>query len=221
MSLIDRIQRALVIAPHPDDEILGVGGTTARLAAMGRDVQVAIVTTGVPPRFAANDVARVAAETVAAHLQVGISHTQQLGLPAAALDTVPHADLNQAIGAVVASVQPDTLFVPFLGDVHLDHQLVFNSAMVTARPCAGAYPARVLAYETLSETNWYAPGLTPIFAPNVYVDIAAHLETKLAAFASFASQVREFPSERSPDALRALAMLRGATVNRAAAEALC
>ncbi|WP_426170234.1 PIG-L deacetylase family protein [Sandarakinorhabdus sp. DWP1-3-1] len=219
MSIVDRMQRVLVIAPHPDDEILGVGGTMARLAAAGRDVEVAIVTRGAPPRFSAADVARVAAEAATAHALVGVRRTHWLDFPAAALDQVPHADLNAAIGALVADVAPDTLFVPFIGDVHLDHQLVFNAAMVAARPRDGNCPQRVLAYETLSETNWYAPGITPTFAPNVHIGIADQLETKLAAFAAFASQVQAFPAERSPEALRALAMLRGATVGHAAAEA--
>ena len=109
--------------------------------------------------------------------------------------------------------------MPFPGDIHRDHQLVFEAAMVAARPAGPVYPLRILAYETLSETNWNAPFLTPAFTPNVFIDIAETLETKLAAFAAFASQVRAFPAERSVEALSALARLRGATVHRAAAEA--
>lgn len=219
MSMIDTIQRALVIAPHPDDEILGCGGTIARLIALGREVHVAIVTSGAAPRFNADHVATVEAEARAAHAFLGVKQTHFLGFPAAELDRVAHADMNGAMQKLVAEVQPDAMFLPFFGDIHVDHQLVFTSAMVAARPRGALYPARLYAYETLSETNWYAAGITPGFLPNVFVDIAGHLATKIEAFRHFRSQVAAFPNERSVEALTALATLRGATVHREAAEA--
>lgn len=217
--MIARMSRVLVLAPHPDDEVLGVGGVMARLAASGAVVEVGIVTEGKAPQFSAEQVAAVRAEAAAAHGVLGVTRTHHLGLPAAGLDQVPHAELNRAIAGLIAAVRPDTLFVPFPGDIHRDHQLVFEAAMVAVRPTRDDYPVRVLAYETLSETNWNAPFLTPAFAPNVFIDITATLGTKLEAFGAFVSQVRAFPSERSVEALSALARLRGATVHRAAAEA--
>ena len=217
--MIARIARALVLAPHPDDDVLGVGGVMARLAAAGARVEVGIVTEGKAPQFAAAQVAQVRAEAAAAHALLGVAATHHLGLPAAGLDRLAHADLNRAIADLVVAVRPDTLFVPFPGDIHRDHQLVFEAAMVAVRPAGPDYPVRVLAYETLSETNWNAAFLTPAFTPNVFIDISDTLQTKLGAFAAFASQVRAFPAERSVEALSALARLRGATVHRAAAEA--
>lgn len=211
--------RILVIAPHPDDEVLGCGGTMARLADMGSSVEVAIVTEGKPPRYDRVGVAKIRAEATAAHVLLGVRSTHYLDLPAAELDGIPHADLNAAIGALIEATMPDTIFVPFVGDIHLDHQLVFRSTMVAARPRQASYPRTILAYETLSETNWSAPYVEPIFAPTVYVDIASTLDRKLAAFAAYESQCCVFPNERSPEAIRALAMLRGATVHRHAAEA--
>jgi carbamoyl-phosphate synthase large subunit len=192
--MLDSIATALVLAPHPDDEILGCGGTMARLVAMGRAVHVGIVTSGQPPRFAAQGVAQVRAEAVAAHAAIGVTATHWLDLPAAALDTLAHAELNAAIGQLVREVAPDTLFVPFVGDIHRDHQLVFEAALVAARPRGPGSPRRVYAYETLSETNWNAPYLTPAFLPNMFVDISATLDVKLAAFGLFASQVQPAPS---------------------------
>lgn len=218
-GMLDTIDCALVIAPHPDDEILGCGGTMARLADMARTVHVAIVTSGTEPRFRAADVARVRSEAQAAHARIGVTRTHWLDFPAAGLDSVPHATLNAAIGKLVDDVRPDTLFVPFIGDIHRDHQLVFESALVAARPRSTPFPVRVYAYETLSESNWNAPYLSPGFIPNLFVDIAAQLERKLDAFAQFASQVQPPPSERSIEALRALATLRGATAHLGAAEA--
>jgi LmbE family N-acetylglucosaminyl deacetylase len=220
MPLLDSIKRALVVAPHSDDEVLGCGGTMARLAQMGCEVHVAILTRGMPPRFDEAGAAAVRTEAQAAHQLLGVHTTHWRDFPAAELDRVAHADLNAAMIELVETIAPDTLFLPFIGDIHIDHQLVFSSGMVAARPRGANYPARVYAYETLSETNWNAPGVTPAFQPNVFVDISDQIILKGEAFAHcFRSQVQKFPSERSPQALEALARLRGANVYRAAAEA--
>lgn len=219
MSFLNDKGPVLVVAPHPDDEVLGLGGTMARLAGAGVPVHVAIVTSGRAPRFAPAQRDTVRAEAKAAHAALGVTQTHYLDCPAAELGEFPHADLNGAIGTLVRDLDPVTIFAPHPGDIHLDHQLTFLSSLVAARPHQAAYPRRIFAYETLSETNWNAPYLTPAFVPQVFVDISATLERKLEAFALFASQQRTAPHERSVAALRALATLRGATVHRAAAEA--
>ncbi|MFK4873904.1 PIG-L deacetylase family protein [Novosphingobium sp. ZW T3_23] len=215
---LDHYGTVLVVAPHPDDEILGCGGTMARMAQAGMDVQVVVVTSGRPPAFSEEGVARVQAEMRRAHAHIGVSQVHMLDFPAASLDIVPAAELNAELGRVVRAVRPDTLLVPFLGDIHQDHQLAFLAAMVAARPRDRTVPTRVLAYETLSETNWYAAPLTPPFVPNVHIDIAGTLQRKLEAFAMFESQVRDFPDERSLITIEALARLRGSTVFSEAAE---
>ena len=109
--------------------------------------------------------------------------------------------------------------MPHPGDIHRDHQEVFAAALVAARPNGPRHPARILAYETLSETNWNAPYLSPAFQPQVFVDVTTTLEAKIEAMGRYASQLRPFPNERSLEAIRALAALRGAAVHRHAAEA--
>lgn len=219
MRGLDHMGRTLVIAPHPDDEILGCGGTMARLAAAGNWVGVAIVTRGTAPQFSEEFVRSVRAEAAAAHAMIGVADTRYLDLPAAALDTLPATRLNGALAQLVEDVAPDTLFLPFVGDIHTDHQLTFLAAMVASRPRNAAVPSRIYAYETLSETNWYAPGITPAFTPNMFIDITDTLEAKLGAFGCFKSQLRPFPDERSLEAIRALATMRGASMYRKAAEA--
>lgn len=211
--------RTLVIAPHPDDEVLGAGGTIARLADLDLDAFVAVVTSGRPPMFSAEAAKAVRAEATRAHAHLGVRETYWLDQPAAQLFETPHSTLNAAIGDVVRKVAPTTLLVPFIGDIHLDHQLVFQSSLVAARPHQPDYPRMVLAYETLSETNWNAPYLTPGFAPTLFVGIEDGIERKVEAMQMFESQMRTAPHERSVDAIRALATLRGATVHRPAAEA--
>jgi N-acetylglucosamine malate deacetylase 1 len=211
--------RTLVIAPHPDDEVLGAGGTIARLSNAGHAVDVAIVTKGQPPTYPAGTVAALKDEAKQAHGHLGVHRTHWLDLPAAQLTETPTHEINAAILKMIRDVNPQTLLVPFIGDMHVDHQRIFSSCLVAARPHQALYPKTILAYETLSETNWNAPYVTPAFTPNVYVDIAGTLDRKLEAFRLYTSQVKDPPHERSIESLRTLASYRGATVHRSAAEA--
>lgn len=208
----------LVVAPHPDDEILGAGGTMAKLADAGREVHVCIVTRGKPPAFSEKMIATTRDEAARAHAHIGVSHVHWMDHTAADLDSLPHKDLNASLGALIKEVDPSVLILPHVGDIHLDHQLIFLSGLVGARPHQAEFPHTVLAYETLSETNWNAPYLSPAFLPNVYCDISDTIDRKLDAFALFESQARQPPHERSVESLRALATLRGATVHAHAAE---
>jgi LmbE family N-acetylglucosaminyl deacetylase len=219
LDIFLKLGRTLVIAPHPDDEVLGAGATIARLAEAGDEVHVAVVTRGRPPVYADAEVAAIRDEARKAHAHLGVRRTHWLDLPAAELTETPTRTVNKAILDIVRHVDPDTIMVPFPGDIHVDHQRVFTSALVAARPHQARYPRTILSYETLSETNWNAPYLTPQFSPNLFIDVSNTLERKLEAFRFYASQVRMAPHERSPEALAALARLRGATVHLAAAEA--
>jgi LmbE family N-acetylglucosaminyl deacetylase len=211
--------RTLVVAPHPDDEVLGCGGTIARLAASGLEVHVAVITEGKPPTYSEESVVKVKNEALRAHQLLGVTHTSWLGLPAAALAETAHSTINAALYELVTRIKPRTVLVPFPGDIHVDHQLVFASSLVAARPHYEGFPELILAYETLSETNWNAPYLTPAFTPNVFVDISQQMDRKLDAMRCFESQLRQAPHERSIETLRALAVVRGATVLKSAAEA--
>lgn len=217
--MIEQFGRVLVIAPHPDDEVLGCGGTMARLAAMGAEVHVLVTTEGKPPQYSRESVEQVRSEMRDAHEVLGVAKTHLLDLPAAALDTVPASRINAAVGEIVDAVMPDTLLLPFFGDIHTDHQAIFTAAMVAARPRRAKVPRNILCYETLSETNWYAPPMTPAFMPNVFVGIGDTLSKKIEAFQKYQSQVKAFPDERSIEAIEALARVRGATVFLSAAEA--
>jgi LmbE family N-acetylglucosaminyl deacetylase len=217
--LSDVFGRTLVIAPHADDEVLGAGGTIARLASEGAEVRIVIVTEGKPPHYASEAVSRVREEARRAHSILGVGRTDWMGFPAAGLAETAVSVLNRSLFEIVSAYSPQTLLLPFVGDMHVDHQIVFTSALVAARPHQEQYPRLILAYETLSETNWNAAYVTPSFIPHVFIDIEEHLETKLEAMSAFQSQLRPTPHERAIETLRALATLRGATVFSRAAEA--
>lgn len=209
----------LVLAPHPDDEVLGCGGLIHRLAGEGARVCVAVVTRGWEPLFPERQVEQVRREARAAAGVLGVADLRFLDLPVTRLHLMPAHEINAAIGRVIADVDPALLLLPFPGDVHEDHQRVFESALVAVRP-GSAPPAlrRIWCYETLSETHWRGAGMGPAFEPHVFVDISAHLDAKVEALRCYASQVRPAPHARSLEAVEALARLRGATAGFAAGE---
>ncbi|OKH38058.1 PIG-L domain-containing protein [[Phormidium ambiguum] IAM M-71] len=214
-----RNKKIMIIAPHADDEVLGVGGTMARFAAEGAEVYVVIATKGYPPHYSEELSTTVREQALVANRLLGVKETQFLGLPAANLDCIPFRDINHKLVEAIRKIQPETLYIPFNGDLHIDHQRIFLSALVAARPNCINAPRKIYAYETLSETNWNAPYLTPNFVPNIFVDISDYLPMKIEAMQIYASQIKPFPHERSPEALKALATIRGSTIGRFAAEA--
>ena len=211
--------RVLVIAPHPDDEIIGVGGTIAKRAKDGDEVYVCVVTKGKSPLFNDEFIEQGRKECRKADKKLGVKETIFLDFPAVMLETVPRYEFNGKISEVVNSIKPDEVYIPHRGDMQIDHQMVVDATMVAVRPRGNNYPKRVYAYETLSETGWNIPNIVNEFIPTVYEDITDTYEVKLEAMAIFESQLSAFPEARSIGAIKALAKYRGATVSVKAAEA--
>ena len=211
--------KVLVIAPHPDDEIIGVGGTIAKRTASGDEVYVCVVTKGVPPIFDIEFIEQDRRECREADALLGVKETLFLDFPAVMLETVPRYQINGRICDVVQTIKPDEVYIPHRGDMQLDHQLVVDAAMVSLRPKYDHVVKRIYAYETLSETGWNVPNTTNEFIPNVYEDISDTISLKMKAMALFQSQLAPFPAARSLTAIEALAKFRGSTVNIVAAEA--
>ena len=213
------VRRVLVIAPHPDDEVLGCGGTVAKHVQIGDEVYLCIVTKAYPPEWPEAEMGDRKGEVLDASQILGIKKTYFLDLPTVKLDTIPQKELNDLITQTVNEVQPEVVYIPHKGDVNKDHGLVFDAAMVAIRPRPGSLIKRVLSYETLSETEWAAPFMENVFIPNVYVDISETLEVKLKAMSEYRSELKEFPHPRSPEAISALAKIRGSSIGVKAAEA--
>jgi LmbE family N-acetylglucosaminyl deacetylase len=213
-------RKLLVIAPHPDDEILGVGGTIAKYAKLGYEVTVLTVSGHRPPLYPEAAYERTLEEARAAHAIVGVRASIFLGVPATMLGDEPVASLNGKIGQVVRDVEPSIVLCPY-PDRHVDHRYVFESTMVATRPVGPGRGIRIVAaYETLSETHWNAPHIEPNFTPSWVVDITDFMDQKLSALRCYESQIPPFPGPRCVEAVQALSVFRGTQAGFAHGEAL-
>jgi len=209
--------KILVVAPHPDDEVLGCGGTIARFVNEGNEVHIIIVTKGSEDLFPQSLIEEGSNEAKNASEYLGVKNLHFLdGFPAAKLDTIPSYKLNNKIFEKIQEIKPEILFIPNRKDIHKDHQLVHESALIASRPNLDKYqPIQIMAYETLSETEW---SVVPFF-PNVFIDISEHLDTKINAMKFYKSQLKQFPHSRSIECIKSLAQFRGGTINVQYAEA--
>lgn len=203
--------KVLVFAPHNDDEVLGVGGTISKYARAGHSVTVCEVTSGPKYKMMQEEARR-------AHQILGVENSIFLNLPVVKLKTLEPAEINSAVAKVLNEVQPDIVFIPFIGDMHLDHREVTESVLVAVRPLSNSSVKTVYMYETLSETGWNIPNDERSFIPDTWIDITETIETKIEAMKCYRSQIKEYPNPRSPEAIKALAMYRGSTVSVAYAE---
>ena len=213
------MKKVLAIAPHADDEIIGLGGTLAKHVSQGDEVYVCIVTRGKEPIFTEEYMKVLREETNACHKELGVVKTFFLEFPSVMLDSVPRHELNGALMGVFNEVKPQIVYFPHFGDLQKDHFLVAEATMVCVRPKYGYKIEGVYAYETLSETEWNIPHLANAFIPQCYVDVSEFLEKKLELLKCYKSQLSEFPNSRSIQAVTALANYRGATIGVNAAEA--
>lgn len=209
----------LVIAPHPDDEIIGAGGMMIKRINEGHNVYVVIVTKGIEPLFSSEIVEKTRAEARKCHSEIGVKKTFFLDFPSVMLEEQHRYEINGKILKVVMEVKPDEVYIPHIGDMQKDHQIVAEAAMVALRPKYSFAPKKIYAYETLSETGWNIPNVQNEFIPNAFVDISDYLELKKNAFGIYKSQIGEFPDARSIEAVEALAKYRGALMNTNAIEA--
>jgi LmbE family N-acetylglucosaminyl deacetylase len=198
------IESVLVIAAHPDDEILGCGGTVALHADRGDRVTAVIACEGESLRYGPGGVGQAHHMRLAA-AELGVEDVRPLGFADQRLDTLPLTDLITQLERVVAETQPSTVYCQWGGDVNRDHELLFKAALVATRPTAPSISA-VYAFDTASSTEWAYPRS---FVPDTWVEITKTLDRKLAAMRCYASEVRPYPHPRSLEALRHRAVAWG------------
>ena len=218
----------LFVAAHPDDEVLGCGGTIARHADAGDHVQVLIVAEGATSRQqhrdrnqATGELSALAQAAQQAGAILGAQGVELLDLPDNRLDSLDRLDLIKHIEERIARHQPQVVYLHHAGDVNVDHRRLHEAVVTACRPTPGQPVRRLLSFEVASSTEWQPPGSAPPFQPNWFVDISAQWPRKREALAAYASEMRPWPHARSLEALEHLARWRGAQVGVEAAEAFC
>ena len=215
------MKKVLIIAAHPDDETLGVGGTILKHRQNGDHVTVFIATDGVTARHDKTDLQQEAAKNACEILQV---NDLRFGdLPDQRLDAMPLLEVIDSVYKLVKELQPEVVYTHHGGDVNQDHRVIFNATLVAVRPVNLNPVKEVYCYEVASSTEWAPPFDHWSFKPNVYIDIDDFLEKKIEALLSysktFQNEIPPYPHPRSATAVELYAQKRGIEVGLNAAEA--
>jgi LmbE family N-acetylglucosaminyl deacetylase len=208
----------VVLGAHPDDEILGAGGTLARHVRGGDEVHAIVLADGASSRAPDELMVTLKKDATRAAELIGFASLQLQSLPDQRLDTVPFIDLTQTIESLLDEIRPHVVYTHFPGDVNADHGLVARATWTACRPYAQPQLRRFAVFETPSSTEWAWPLNDGVFQPNLFVDITETLDSKIAAMECYESELRDYPHPRSSRSLRERAALWGSQVGRPAVE---
>ncbi|MFH1898218.1 MAG: PIG-L deacetylase family protein [Candidatus Desantisbacteria bacterium] len=211
--------KVLVLAAHPDDELLGLGGTLIKQIRDGCEVHVVIMSEGASSRYEDGMKNKLKEAAYRASEVMGVIQVHFCDMPDQKMDGIPLLDVIQPIELLIKQIEPEIIYVHHHGDVNQDHRVVFEAAMVAARPVKESSIRKILCYETPSSTEWVPPFPSRVFIPNVFVDIKDTIEQKLEAFQCYESELRKFPHPRSLEVLRNNAKQWGSKVGLEYAEA--
>ena len=217
------MNRVLVIVAHPDDEVLGMGGTIKKITTSGAEVHLLIVTDGSTSQYCgAEDLEKIIfdkkKETKKAAKLLGIKSIIYGELPDMKLDITPHTVINKVIEDAIDEIQPDTVFTHFWGDVNKDHQAVYESTLVAVRPLPGQVIKELYCFSVPSSTEWNPCKQDTIFLPNIFVEIEKYKEKKYEAMLAYTTELRDYPHPRSIQHLRELDIAVGLQVGMKATE---
>ncbi len=217
--------KVLVIAAHPDDEVLGCGGTMARLVEEDAEVHVHILGEGVTSRHERRGEAdRSALHELHGHARdacalLGVERLSVHDLPDNRFDTVALLDVVKVVERVIEDVGAEVVYTHHGGDLNVDHAVVHRAVLTATRPLPGSTVREVYAFEVPSSTEWALQRIDPVFRPNVFVDIGNTLARKIEAMKAYPGEIRAFPHPRSPEGLEAVARRWGSVAGFQAAEA--
>ncbi|MDR6999609.1 PIG-L deacetylase family protein [Neobacillus niacini] len=207
-------KNVLVIAAHPDDEILGSGGTIKKLVNNGYRVISVIVAKG-----RKEEEHHIKPFMLKANKQIGVEEVLFLDFPNLLLETIPLHDINKSIEALLAKYDPSIIFTHHYGDTNRDHQILFQSVLTAARPLPGKRSVEILCFETVSSSEWSQHTNDKEFKPNYFVDITDTIDEKIKSLKHYDVEMRPFPHPRSYEGVQYLARVRGMTVGVEYAEA--
>ncbi len=204
----------IVIAAHPDDEILGPGGTIKKLVNNGNKVISVVVAKG---RKEKEDC--IKESMLEANKYLGVEEVVFLEYPNLLLETLPLHSLTKEIEALLAKYEPSMIFTHHYGDLNRDHQILYQAVITSARPLPGKKAAEILCFETVSSSEWSQHTNDKEFKPNYFVDITETIDDKLKSLSFYHMEMRDFPHPRSYQGVKSLAQVRGMTVGVDYAEA--
>ena len=204
------MKKILVIAPHPDDEVLGCGGTIIKNIKAGNEVFLCIMTKGEETYYGKEVLEEKRKEVLRVANLIGIKKVFFCDFIAASLDVVPQNEINHKLKEIIEECQPNELFIPHQGDLHKDHQIVFESTLIASRPHSNTVK-NLFSYEI--------PGIVKNpFIPTVYEDINKEISYKIKAFKCYKSEIEKFPHPRSIESIESLSLQRGMESNLKKAE---
>lgn len=215
----------LIIAAHPDDEILGCGGTVARMAKDGQDAHAVILGEGIASRYEKRteamekEIRKLHNMSQEATKIIGIMKTIWHNLPDNRFDSVPLLDIVKTIENEIDTIEPDIIFTHHGGDLNIDHVLTYRAVLTAARPIGKKAVKDIYCFQIPSSTEWAFQSFDPSWKPNTFFDISDTLEVKLRALQAYEGEMREFPHPRSLKNVSDMASVWGATTGTKAAEA--
>lgn len=218
--------RILVVAAHPDDEVLGCGGTIIKESQKGSIIHVLILAEGITSRdehrdtlFRKSELFNLHSRTIEVARYMGVQSVELLDFPDNRMDSVDLLDVVKCIEEKIKVFQPSIIITHHDGDVNIDHKIVHRAVMTATRPMPGQAVKKILFFETMSSTEWQENKEKFAFLPNYYVDIESTIENKIQALKYYDSEMREYPHSRSYEAIKILAQYRGITVGKKFVEA--
>jgi len=209
----------LIIAAHPDDEVLGVGGIAIKHVKNGDDVYCLILGEGITSRDNNASTENLSKASKEAGKIIGFKKMFFIELPDNKFDSLPLLSITKIIERYVEKIKPTIVYTHHPGDLNIDHQITYKTVMVACRPCNPYCPREIYSFEVLSSTEWQTDRLLS-FNPNIFVNIDDELEQKIKALKKYSSELREFPHSRSVEGVEILAEYRGMQSGMLTAEAL-
>ena len=211
--------KTLVIAPHPDDEILGVGGTLLKRKSQGHKLAWVIVTKPSSVLdWSEKQISKRKAQIKDITNKLDFDKVYQLDFPAASLTQDYLPSLIKSIDQTIKDFSPNEVFFPHIGDVHSDHKIIHKAVLSASKSFRNSKLKRLIVYETLSETE-YGLDRSKVFFPNLFIDITKFLDQKINLMKIYSSEIEDFPFPRSKESIKSLAKFRGTSCNCLAAEA--
>lgn len=214
-----------MIAAHPDDEVLGCGGSMPLWVERGDELYIAILGEGITSRFqqrasaGSESLGRLSDDARRVAALLGAEKLDLKSLPDNRFDSIPLLDVVKIIEDLIEAVKPNAIYTHHGGDLNVDHCVVSRAVITATRPSAESSVRELYAFEVPSSTEWSFQRFEPSFRPNVFQDITKTLPVKIQAMEMYGSEARSFPHPRSPESLRAIATRWGTVVGRPAAEA--